>query len=709
MVRARTFLWLLPLAALLLLLPAPAGRAADGAPEVKVASGADVIFLVDASGSVQSTDPHSARRTVIRAIIDLALRRGGDRVAVYRFAGRRETAERAEEAATLPLTEVPRDARRAEVLAELHDAAGRAAEIFPGAMATDFNAAFEVGLARILELRRASGRPLWVVLLSDGDSEVERGSAAHPPYVEEAKQRYGKTLTRYLNKAATDLLREKVLPSVDGPGRFFTAINVAAPEVSDGDALAAVASRGRGGEVLRVTDRPLRDLILPAFRTAPGELGRPVARGIAYETFSVDGSAERGFKTCGRLGRTGMLVFADSPDYQVELAKPDGEPLTEGSIEISGQGERYRVVTVAGLPCGEYRFRVVSEKPIQAERIVYHEMDVAAEATLVQKKKVFRPGETVDVDLRLVDRRTGRPVVDADVLEDVTAAVRVQTPAGAVDVGEVALADSGVGRLTWTIPPGAERGDWIVDVRATGLLDPGGEPGLRAETRSAARFLVGPAIAVSWEVGEIDVGGAASLRGRPPAGTLPVDVPVPVRLTHEEGASRNAMLEWSAESGAWVGTVKGLDEGAWRVSTPPDARIEVLVGKVGSLNVVSPTSAKSIPWLWILLGALAVLMALVLFGIFRTMRRRAMVVEEAAVEAEPLEAERDAATALGALGGDEADEEGDDEELLLDDEDVEEFLAALDDPVDAEEETKRRHDGEPEPEVEDFETLILEE
>jgi von Willebrand factor type A domain len=704
---------LLVLAVLLLGVPslaAPPEKAP--ATEAAVASGADIVFLVDASGSVQTTDPDSDRRTVIRAIIDLALRRGGDRVAIYRFAGRSETAERAAEAETLALTKVPTDATRKEVLDRLHAAAGRAAQIFPGALATDFNAAFEVGLARIIAARGDSKRPLWIVLLSDGDSEVERGTGAHAAYVDEAQRRYGKTLTRYLNKAATDLLRDNLLPKFAGPRRFFTAINVAAEEVADGDALKAVASCGRGGDVLRVTDQPLRDLVLPAFRAAPDELGRPVAAGIAYESLSIDGHVDRTFRTCGRLGRTGLLVFAETSDFEVDVARPDGEPLTEGSVEISGLGERYRVVTVAGLPSGEYRLRIRSPQPIKAERIVYHEMDVAVKAALVEPKTVFRPGESIDLEIRLVDRRTGRTIADADVLKDALASITVETPSGGNVIGDVSLNEpSGVALETWTIPTGAERGTRIVDIRAIGLKDPGGEPGLRAESRGAVRFNVIPALAVTWDVGEVDEAGTASLRGRPPAGDLPHATSIPVRLVADDAdLVRTASLSWSAESGAWVATVENLVEGNWRIRTPPDARIEILPGDVDTIHVVVPGVPEAFPWLPVTLLLILIVLLLAVLGLLRARRRRrVMVMEDAVVldedgDEDGYEAVESDEGLYGAADEDMTDLDEDD--ILLDDDDMEEYLAAH--ALEAEE-------REPEPvkivdaDGEDFETLILDE
>lgn len=202
-------------------------------PAAKANENLDIVFLIDSSKSMTYTDPEEFRKVAVKAFLDITQDRGGDRIAVFQFAGWNETEPQG--AVVFPLTEIPSDeAEREKVLSEAKEAIKT--KITPFGKATDFNYAFQKCVLEIIQKRNEenAANKLWVLLLTDGEMDVVEGEV-RPAYVTKAKadQPQGAKINReMLNKAATEMFEAEVIPALLAAEKnlFITCINLSSAE-----------------------------------------------------------------------------------------------------------------------------------------------------------------------------------------------------------------------------------------------------------------------------------------------------------------------------------------------------------------------------------------------------------------------------------------------------------------------------------------------
>jgi hypothetical protein len=210
-----------------------------------------------------------------------------------------------------------------------------------------------------------------------------------------------------------------------------------------------------------------------------------------------------------------------------------------------------------------------------------------------------------------------------------------------------------------------------------------------------------PALTVTWSAGEVEEGAGALLQGTPPAGSLPSDLPIPVRLT-SGGQSRIVTMAWDGKREAWIGKGADLPIGKWSVGTPPEASIEILPGSIASLAVIAPPSgfADRFPWLPILLAAIL----LAATAMFLLMRRRRRFQD---VDGEYDEPSAYGAATAGAGANLFANDDDLDDEILLDDEGMDDYVADVERRQEESTHVAADASDDDEEEILDLETIIL--
>jgi len=423
----------------------------------------DIIFLIDASGSMKFTDPDEFRKVAAKAFIDITQDRGGDRIAVLQFAGWNETTEKG--AVLFPLTEVPDDAaKREKLLAQIKDSIGRKVTAF--GKGTDFNFAFEKALPEALEARKKinSQNKAWVILFTDGTTDVKESGNTRQVYLDMAGKK-GLESRRYLNEAAQKYFEEKVLPKVAAyKDLYLTCINLTDDEPSP--ELKMLAEKA-GAKLLRTTRENLRAVFVEALASLPkGVYRSDLTRGFGYvrqESAPGAGSIV-GFRIYQGVSTMRALVFATSTDFTLELKNPKGEAITDPKlVKVSGGGELYRVISVTGQAPGEYALVTGSKSQgaVVFEALFFAQFALTPQITLSKSGK-FYPGDKVEVILSL--KQGAVTISDREFLSDLEANVTLKLPGCVVREKTVSFAELAESEAVadFEIPASATAGEAVL-------------------------------------------------------------------------------------------------------------------------------------------------------------------------------------------------------------------------------------------------------
>ena len=407
--------------ALLLLLLAAAPLAAQETPAVAPAEAtdeagsADVILVVDASGSMTRTDPAGTGGSLLKLLLDFTTGSQGH-IGVVRFGGWDETGT--DEALMMAPVALPEDEQaRRGVLAEAVEAVNRA--IATRARASDFNAAFERAVVTALDAipgDPAPDRDVFCLVLSDGAMEVVEGSGVRDLYLQQTRARLPENADidrDLLNQTALTHFRDSVLPAL--PKGLRIAVLWPRGDGSNTDttppALEAIAASGRGeGKLVPLGDQPLWEAFRQLISAGPwsGQADRAlIATG--------QGEASPGEATRVQLPllegtqRARAVLLATHHRYRLSVVGPAAD-----HARIHGQGERHKVIHLdeaaiaahlaelsdAVAPTLELLVEPMTGAPaLQFERLLA--VELALESELVLDANEVTAGEMVDATLQV--------------------------------------------------------------------------------------------------------------------------------------------------------------------------------------------------------------------------------------------------------------------------------------------------------------------
>ena len=571
------------IAALLAL--APLAPAQDPAPEA--APGTDIVCLLDASRSVGRADPDGRRFVALMTLLAAVTGRGGDRVAVAQWSSDAETRAGA---VLLPWTEVPADYQAQGAVLDAVDAALARAAATTG-RASDWNAATGVALQALRESRgEATGRPLWVLLVTDGQLDPVRGDDVPPAYYPDPIPENGG-----LRTAVTDRARalfesgEAGLAQLLAPGVTVSAIRVGDAHPGH-DLLALVAERasipvhelsalGAVGVA-----RAALDAIEPATHPA-ARLQALVSTDVplgAGETVSVSVPAPEDSVPAV------SLVSAPPGTVTIRPMDADGGPMP---LPVRRSADGRVQVVVWHRTIGRPRLAVQCGDDATGLAQVVHLMALDYEAVLgVDGAGPFSPDEVVGIRVSLQQRGHTLSLTAGPPLDDLRATLALygkdrQGTEILLDQREVAL--DGEAACTGTtqirLPEGAA-GACRLEAVVQGLRVVADGPPLYQSPPARSTLAVRAPLAVSFGLGKPWVQQAGPVLGQPDGPRPPADL---VTVAVSVGAAEPVAVElaWDAERGRYGGTwtpdregdaeVRPGAAGAALVKAGPDSRCQV--------------------------------------------------------------------------------------------------------------------------------------
>ncbi|RKY19340.1 MAG: hypothetical protein DRP63_00760 [Planctomycetota bacterium] len=368
----------------------------------KQADGIDIVFLIDDSRSMERNDPTEMRKVALKAFLDLTQETGGDRIAVLRFAG---WEPKGKPFLVYPLTQIPRDPKkRTETLKAIKKAIEE--KVTASGMATDFNYAFSVALTEAIRPWLKTNRPLWIVLFTDGQMA---------PGLLPLKQRLGKEFPVFYKPAEQAIMilkdaYEKARAGVDD----FANLEFARKELKKrhlalrrtaedlfGRLVARQAKTLFKGRKVVVSMVYLRSAAAKQQIRTPSDLqksnavanhlvqhlgaklhlvGRRRLKSVFFDILKdVSDFWKPGLLRCYKdisvglkpdevrnipmhifqgTAVTKVILFGRSAEFEPRLFR--GKEAVKG-VQVAGIGERYRILTLRGLPFGDYTLQIRSK------------------------------------------------------------------------------------------------------------------------------------------------------------------------------------------------------------------------------------------------------------------------------------------------------------------------------------------------------------
>lgn len=421
----------------------------------------DIIFLIDASGSMRITDPHDFRKVAVKAFVDITQDRGGDRIAILQFAGWNETSKKG--AVLFPLMEIPsQEGKRDKLLSLVRETVESKVGAF--GKGTDFNFAFEKALGEILAKRKEakSDNDAWVILLTDGTTDVKEGGDTRKEYVEAA----GGDSRAALNKAAQKHFGEKVLPGLAArKDLHITCISFADGEPSPELKL---LEQKAGAKVIRTKPEALRGVFVEALASLPRGVYRDdLTRGLGYSRKEL-AAGERdvtNFRIYQGTSVMRALVCADNKEFVLEIGATSRELLPDPkSVKFTGAGEAYRVISMTNPKRGQYRLylRNESKEKMAFETLFIAQFGCRAAVSLESADKL-EPGKDVRAIVSLGDK--GNFISDPHFLKDLQAVVKLKLPGGKEleQSLKFATAPFSKAEVKFTVPEDAPGGEAVVE------------------------------------------------------------------------------------------------------------------------------------------------------------------------------------------------------------------------------------------------------
>ncbi|RME04778.1 MAG: VWA domain-containing protein [Planctomycetota bacterium] len=541
----------------------------------------DLVFLIDSSSSMKHNDPRKFRTTAVKAFLDITQDRGGDRVAIYQFAGWHETV--LDRARVLPLTEVPFEKKaRLRFLENVRKKIDT--HIQPFGRATDFNCAFSKCLQEVFQRRgEYSDRKLWVILITDGAMDVSRDREVFAGYLDYLKGGgRGASDPVQLNRAAKRYFRQKVLPSLQKKSVYITPILLANSGFKS-EILELLALRTQGPSIpFQVSQAKLKSVFLQTLTSPPGNIYRPhFTAATHYNKLRLNPygrlKSPLSFYVYEGSKVAKVLVFGPHKNFGVDIQDGKGVsylPLPQTTI--LGKGEIYRVISLENLPAGEYFLQIYNQGTTAGdfETLIYYQFEFELHMKLINFKMPLYPAEEVVLEVGLRAPQPGkgfRYVRDKRFLKDLFGEISISPLEGSfrgfntfkVDFSSYSEAKSVVKvPIPLQAPPGRYRIRFFcyglpLDVKKFAYRSPP-----RYQVIELAKRL---ALEVWFERSEVFVGEKVRLQARLISKRLPPRLPlVPLTLFHKDGLKAELILT-PEKKGGWRAVFSPSQDGLWRL------------------------------------------------------------------------------------------------------------------------------------------------
>lgn len=562
------------------------------AQELSAMAHLDIIFAIDASSSVEWTDHSSFRKALAKAIVEITQDRGGDRVAVVQFAGWKETSKKGWR--VFNLTRIPEEPQMRKVLcAQVKDAISERLGSF--GWATDFNFAFEKAIQSVLDEREGiSENKVWIVLISDGSMEViERREEGGEEEGEEGgregcdvRQVYDSKVAAEslpvnrinLNAAATQIFVEDVLPKIAANDDIYVScINLGEPSE-----LMACIGELENAQLLNTSAENLKTVLVEAFVGLPEEYGdHGITRAFGYFSSGVipASTATNTFHIYQGAITTHVFLLGTTSNFEIDIENQMGASiLGNPGVTIIGEGDSYRLISIANEAFGDYRLTTRNKSAQEAvfEFLQYAEFELAPEMGTSALKGEFEPGEALEFEVRLVDKRTSVIIKDSKLVSQARVLLYVKDVEGNVD--EKILPFDG-GNLAQTIagyqlPDDAPGGEYQLEIRVAAIEETvSGRYAYLSEPEVVGFSVLSPLVELCFAQDTALIGQPVGVEGTPTKGSLTeeqkekgVVAKVVQAVSHTE---KEVHLKWDDQAKQLRGTVS-LDElNEWRLKPVP--------------------------------------------------------------------------------------------------------------------------------------------
>ena len=389
------------------------------AQDGKHADGIDIVFLIDDSRSMERNDPTDMRKVALKAFLDLTQETGGDRIAVLRFAGWETEGK---PFLVYPLTLIPRDAnKRMATLKAIKKAIEE--KVTASGMATDFNYAFGVALTEAIRPWLKTNRPLWIVLFTDGQmapgllSLKQRLGKQFPAFykpTEEAiialKEAYEKARAgvgdfanlefarkelkkrhlalrrkaedlfgRLIARQAKTIFKDrKVVVSMVYLRSAAAKQQIRTPsDLRKSNAVADHLVQHLGAKLHLVGRRRLKSVFFDILKDVSDFWKPGLLRCYKDISVSLKPNEVRSIPIHIFQGATvtKVVIFGRSAAFEPRLLKDKQE--VKG-VQVAGTGERYRILTLRGLPFGDYTLQIRSraKDAMVVDVVAYAQVDL---------------------------------------------------------------------------------------------------------------------------------------------------------------------------------------------------------------------------------------------------------------------------------------------------------------------------------------------
>ena len=315
-------------------------------------AGRDIVIAVDVSGSLSWSDPAGRREQVIETVLTWVSEKGGDRVAVMRFAAWNETEKNgafvfpSKDDPDFPLVTVPADsAKRDEFLKRLKTAIDAGLRTF--GRGSDINAAFEKGIFPVLEHREKirSKNNLHVELIADGFYDVVEDEV-RPVYVETAKKQSGRVDRETLNNAAFEHFKNTIIPRFNElKGCTFNVTNPCPDVRPKNDPLEEIRKK-LGAQMNPAAEK----------RLVPDKARK-------HEKIEVGAKKDKlhGLHVYQGALKTKVIIITTPPSkkFAVDILDPKGKSvLDDPKLKVLGSKLANRIFILSGMAPGDYVIKI---------------------------------------------------------------------------------------------------------------------------------------------------------------------------------------------------------------------------------------------------------------------------------------------------------------------------------------------------------------
>lgn len=530
----------------------------------------DIIFVIDASSSLNWNDPDLFKNTIVNSFIDITQNKGGGWLSVSQFAGWNETIKNG--AILCNLTQIPTDSKVREfLLNEIKNSVDAKMGAF--GTATDFNCAFDVAVKEILEQREKVGdkNKVWIILVSDGSMEVVEGDKVRDVY-QSRVERQGKRVNHpNLNEAANEIFSEEVLAKIaQNENLFITFVNLGKGEPSD---IPIKIGKLSNGQLINATQDKLKDVFVGIFsglpRIFPDYL---VGRGFGYVNSEVaPGSIlSSTFHVYQGAAATNLIILGNTNKFSIDLKNQSGNSIKDNpNVVVRGKKEDlYRLITVTSESVGDYVLDVANESsaPAKFEVMEYVDFDLATFVGTEDLKTEFYPGETLKFEVGLREAKTSSFVNDAALISQAEVLVAIADVEG--NLTEKIVKFSGL-ESTKTLaelelPKDAMGGEYELILRSAAIKDTvSGQYAFLSKPVSIPFSVISPIVDLQFSLREALVGQEVEILGTVTAGSFTekqkkegIKAKVVSTISHSE---KEVPMLWNEQTGKLSGKVV-LDE-----------------------------------------------------------------------------------------------------------------------------------------------------